>query len=472
MSDQQAGASGPFAGRRIAVIGLGRSGLDAATVLQQCGAKVLLSDQASGEAIAGRVAEAKRRGLKVLLNADAAHALREADLVVTSPGVPLTSDVLVMASRRGIPIMSEIEVAYLISKAPIIAITGTNGKTTTTVMIGDILRAGGRTAHVGGNISADDLKQTLVAAATKARADEVIVAEISSFQLEHVQWFRPQVGVLTNVSPDHITRHGDYATYAACKARLFAAQLPTDVAVVNAVNATARRIGLGLRSRVTWFDQGAPAGAAGDYASVRNGVLGIEIGGQRIDIMPACDLKVRTQANIDNALAAAAATLAFGVHPEAIASALRAFIGVVHRMEYVADLAGVTYVNNSMCTNAKAAESSLLGLPGPAVLIAGGDPKGTDMSIIGPQLAQSVRHLVVLEGDRCRFEEIALASGLNSISRAADMEEAVAQAAAAACSGDTVMLSPGGATIPPYRDFEDRGEAFRAAVRALGARQG
>ncbi|MCC6728923.1 MAG: UDP-N-acetylmuramoyl-L-alanine--D-glutamate ligase [Chthonomonadales bacterium] len=454
-----------FAGRDIAVVGLARTGVAAAVRLAGLGARVVASDVARGPQLAEHAAAAERAGAAVRLGACPEEALEGAEIVVTSPGVARDSSVLRLARDRGLSILSEIEVAYRIARAPVLAVTGTNGKTTTAMLLGHLLRAAGERTWVAGNIAADDVKQTLIAAAADAGAEDVIVAEVSSFQLEWVERFRPEIGILTNITPDHLNRHGSFEAYAACKERLFAAQRPGDVAVLNAVNAPARRIGERVPSRVMWFDRGHSG--ARDRAHVRDGALCVRWAGEEVDLCRAADLKVPGTHNVENALAAAAAAIAFGADPGMVAAALVTFAGVPHRMEPVVERCGVLYVNNSMCTNTDAAVRSLAAMDRPTVVIAGGLDKGADFAPFGAAIARHARHLVVIGQAAEAISSAARASGFDRVSRAASMEEAVQEAARIAVTGDAVMLTPACASQDMFADFEERGRAFREAAHRL-----
>jgi len=459
-----------FAGKRVAVLGAARTGLAAAPVLRDLGATVILSDSAGPDALGRRAEEALALGVEVRLGATPARALEGADLVVPSPGIRPDAAVLRMAFDRGIPILSEIEVAFRIARAPILAVTGTNGKTTTTVLLGEILREAGRTAFVAGNVAADEMKLPLVSAAARAGEGDVIVAEISSFQLMWVERFRPAVGVLTNITQDHLNWHRSFEEYVAAKARLFAAQRPDDVAVVNAVNRHSRDIGRIVRSRRLWFDRGHCL--CDDSACVRNGQMTVLWNGHEHILGRADSLRIHGTHNLENALAASAAAIAFGVPADAVRRALAQFQGVVHRMEPVAEIGGILYINNSMCTNVDAAVRSLEAVGRKAVVIAGGSDKNADFAAYGTALSHYARHVVLIGQTADAIEAAAREAGFTAITRADSLEEAVRAARAAALPGDAVMLSPGCASFGMFADFEARGQAFRAAVRALAREEG
>jgi UDP-N-acetylmuramoylalanine--D-glutamate ligase len=452
-----------FEGKHIALIGMARTGLAAAPILRNLGAEVRLTDSSPAERLGDRLEAARLLGVQTLAGASPEEALEGAEIVVPSPGVPQDSEVLRLAVRRGLPILSEIEIAYRICRAPILAVTGTNGKTTTTVLLGEILREAGYKTRVAGNVAADELKQALITAADQAEASDVISAEVSSFQLEWVEQFRPKVGILTNITPDHLNRHRSFAEYAACKARLFAAMRPDDVAVVNALNAPARAIGEGARSQRLWCDRGHGQGE--NYACIREGQMVVRWQGREHRLGSPQALQIPGTHNLENALAAAGAAIAFGVNPDAVSKALREFRGVPHRMERVAEAGGILYINNSMCTNVDAAVRSLEALGRPAVLIAGGSDKNADYSPLGAVIARHARHLILIGDTADLIETSARGAGFTAISRAESMEEAVSAAIRQAQAGDVVILSPACASFGMFQDFEARGAAFRKVVR-------
>lgn len=454
-----------FVGKRVAVIGMRRTGRATAAVLQRLGAHVVLSDAAPAEALGADYEAARALPVEVKAGAQPDAALGDAELVVPSPGVPWNAEVLQVAVRAGIPVLSEIEIAYRIALSPILAVTGTNGKSTTAAWLHRMMEEAGYTAYLAGNIAADDIKCTLIDAAERAQENDVIVAEISSFQLEWVESFRPRVGILTNVRRDHLDRYGSLDTYARCKARLFSAQRPGDVAVINAVNAPARRIASQLTSRVVWFDRGYCGGE--DWACIREQQLTVRFKGDEFALVRADELLLPGRHNQENALAAAAAAIAFGAEPEPIRRALRTFEGLPHRMELVAEFGGVCFINASMTTNVDAAVRVLESVGRPVVLIAGGRLKNEDYAPLGRAMARHVVHAVLIGEGAATIEESAHAAGFYDIARAGDMEEAVVRAARRARPGDAVVLAPACSSHDMFRDFEARGQAFRDVVHKL-----
>jgi UDP-N-acetylmuramoylalanine--D-glutamate ligase len=487
-----------FCGKLVSVIGAARSGLDAARVLTRHGADVLLLDSQSASKLGPkRMAEIEATGARWMVSATAervegsrAGPMRSSggmrytagatvetalppgtELVITSPGVPKSAPILCAAVERAIPVWSEIELAYRLTRLPLAAITGTNGKTTTTLLLAAMLRASGLEAHIAGNVSADEIKRTLVDAAD-TETSGVIVAEISSFQLEWVERFAPRVGILTNVTPDHLNRHRDFAEYAATKARLFAAQGSEDWAILNYDNPAARQIGAsGLPGQRIWFTrQEAPTNTGpGAWIEHDTAMLRTEADRPaqplfRLDDIPAT---LPGAHNIENAMAAGAAARLLGAPHDGIAAGLRGFRGVPHRMEWVADIDGRRYINNSMCTNVAAGISSLLALDRPAIVIAGGADKDLDFAPLVPALQERARTLILIGTAADKMEATLRAGGYDQIERAASLEEAVSRAGQLAHSGDAVILTPVCASFDMFADFEDRGNAFRRAVHAL-----
>jgi UDP-N-acetylmuramoylalanine--D-glutamate ligase len=462
-----------FKDKRISVIGAARSGMDAARILSRLGALVVLSDSQTPEQIGPeRLALLHDLDVNFVLGANSDMALPpHTELVVTSPGVPKTAPVLQAARQRNIPVWSEIELAYRLTNAPIIAITGTNGKTTTTLLLAHILQTAGKNAVVAGNISADDIKRTLVEAAFEADKDTILDAEISSFQLEWVEKFAPHVAILTNITPDHLNRHSGFEEYAQTKARLFAAQTADDWAILNYDNPASRRIGeLDPPGRRAWFTRQATPPDAGDCAWVREGFLTLRSGGGcPVALMPDTELPATLPGahSVENVLAASLAAFVLGVPAETIAAAVRSFGGVAHRMEFVRDLDGVRYINNSMCTNVAAAVSSLLAMDRPTVVIMGGADKQLEYAPIASALHEKAKHVILIGQVADKMEAAFLAGGYKRISRATTLEDAVTQARSFADEGEAVLLLPACASFDMFRDFEARGVAFRQAVHAL-----
>ena len=474
MRDRAAGSdmSTDFANSNVAVVGLGRSGLACAEVLTELGADVRIYDSKPADQIASGIEAASTIGVDVHAG-DEPIDLGWVDIVVTSPGVPKASKQLLHAVAAGVPVIGEIEAAYRIANAPIVAITGTNGKTTTTVLVGEILRAAGRTAYVGGNIAAGDIALPLIKAAQLVNASvpgpdsspsrfgrggevragvgsgPIIVAEISSFQLEWIDRFRPKVGAILNITPDHGDRQ-TWDEYVAAKWRMFENQEPGDLAVMNDDLADDPRA-KSIRSTITRF---GPSEAVDIVESV----------------LPIAEVKLPGRHNIDNLAAAIVMARAFDIGDDAIRKVAREFGGVVHRLETVATIDGVRYVNNSMCTNTDAFAKSLAALPEPKVVIMGGVFKGDDASALASSaIDNEVRGVVLIGKSAPMLRDAFSAAGYTNTTVVDSLEAAVERATALSTPGDTVMLAPACASFDMFRDFEDRGDRFKQAVRLLGA---
>ena len=424
---------------------MARSGLAAAETLAGLGAQVALYDSQPAECVAEQLAWAGDRGMEAYCDA---NLVGDCDIVVTSPGVRRTAPILTDALQRGIPIWSEIEAAYRVSCAPILAITGTNGKTTTTALLGEMVRASGRKTFVAGNIAADDLSMPLIRAARDSAADDVIVAEISSFQLEWTPSFRPAVSAILNITADHLDRQ-TWAEYVAAKWKIAANQHETDTLVL-------------LR------DVPLPAGAEVAPSRARPVYFNEVPRPDWID-----RLRIPGEHNQENALAAAAMARAFGIDEAAIEKAATEFRGVVHRLEHVATIGGVDYVNNSMCTNNAAFARSLDALSATKVVLAGGEYKGGDMTEMAAAAARpDIRRLVLFGKSAGDIDRQARARGMDRIDVVATMSEAVATARRCAEPGDVVVLNPGCASFDQFKDFEDRGRQFKEMVLACTQSEG
>jgi len=383
-------------------------------------------------------------------------------LVVPSPGVPGDLAALVESRNRGIEVASEIDLAYRISASPIIAVTGTNGKTTTTALIGSILEADGRDVQVAGNISADELKLPLITAARRSTERGVIAAEISSFQLEHINTFRPRVGLLLNVHEDHQKRYADSGDYARAKARLFENQTEADFAVLNGDNPPSASLEPHLKARVLKFTLKSDVD---EGAFVRGDELIVRLAESETVVCMRSDIRLRGDCNLENVLAAACATVAFGVEPSSVRQAVREFVPVPHRLEPVAVIDGVEYVNNSMCTNVVAAASSVEAISEPQIVIAGGKAEASDFAAFGKALRNRAKHLILIGADADLIERSAREAGMDRITRAQSMQDAVGIARRLAEPGDVVVLTPGCKSFDMFSSFEERGRVFREIVK-------
>jgi UDP-N-acetylmuramoylalanine--D-glutamate ligase len=441
-----------------AVIGAGRSGMAASRLLKKNGAKVLLSE---GNALSPQTeAELKAAGIQYETGGHSGKVL-EADLVVISPGVRWELPVLVEARGKNIAVIGEMELAYQLTPAKIIGITGTNGKSTTTSMLGGILQAAGMDCYIGGNLAPGRPACEL---AMEAGPQSFIVAEVSSFQLESIVDFKPYIGIITNITPDHLDRHPDFETYAGLKARLLKNQSPSDYAVLNADDQMVLKYTAGSGSQKMLFSALGPV-EQGTW--LNNGIISWTKGKGLVPLIMVSELAVPGQHNTQNALAAAAGAMILGVSPDIVKKSLIDFKGVPHRLEEVAVVNGVRYINNSMCTNSAAGVSSLRAFNEQMVVIAGGKEKNVDLSDFLKEITLRAGSAVLIGESKDRMERELLALGMKEIRKAGSMKEAVLESSRLARPGQLVMLVPGAASFDMFADFEDRGNKFKQAVAGL-----
>ena len=444
-----------YAGVRAIVVGLARSGVSAARLLASMGASVTVTDTKSEAELADFV-KALPDSAKRVLGGHTGINPSDYGLAVTSPGVWWDSPLLEALRSAKVPVISEVELACRHLYAPIVAVTGANGKTTTTTLAGMMLRAAGLDVFVGGNIG-DPLCGAV------GEDHDWIVAEISSFQLEGVSTFHPKISLVLNVTPDHMDRHRTMEAYSALKARVFENQRDGDVVILNAEDPMTASFAPHPSTRALWFGH-SPHGKPGAWTQGGRAVA--DIGEGALQLFRLDDLQVPGAHNVENALAASLAALSAGVAPALIGETIRAFKGLPHRMEKVAAINGVTYINDSKGTNADATIKSLSPYHGNVILIAGGSSKGGDFS----QLAKAVRQRargVTLIGETARNIWEALGDFAPKV-MAQDMQSAVKAARDMAAPGDTVLLSPACASFDMFRNYEHRGDVFRETVMAMG----
>ncbi len=445
------------AGRRVTVVGLGRSGLAACRLLASAGATVTASDRTQAEALAVDLESLRALGVRVEAGGHRPETILEADVLVVSPGVDVRIPLLARARAQGIPIWSEVEVAYRSCRARFLGITGSNGKSTTTTLVGLMLQQAEVPAVVAGNIGT-----ALCEVVPGLGPDRWVVAELSSFQLETIETFRTEVACLLNISQNHLDRYGGMRDYMRAKSRLFLNQEPGDWAVLNADDPLVLEAAAGSRARRLLFSRSHPVE---EGAFLEGDRLLFRRAGETREVCRAQDVRIRGVHNLENALAAIAATTLAGGSCEAARDVLAEFPGLEHRLEPVAAVGGVQYVNDSKGTSVGAVVRSLESFPGRVILIAGGRDKGSDFTPLRPVVEGRVKALVLIGEAR---EKIAKAlAGAAPVHGADSMEEAVRRAAALAAPGDVVLLSPACASFDMFRDFEDRGRAFKGAVRAL-----
>jgi UDP-N-acetylmuramoylalanine--D-glutamate ligase len=447
-----------LAGKTVSVVGLAKSGVAAARLIRRLGGRVLASDSSPLEALPEAARGLERLGCALWAGGHPDAAFVGADLIVVSPGVPLELPALVAMRARGVPIIGELELAWRVMEADVIAITGTNGKTTTTTLTGELLRTQVRPVLVGGNIGTP-----LAEHALEFPGDGIVIAEVSSFQLDAVDRFRPRVGAILNITPDHLDRHGTFERYLEAKARIFANQTPTDCAVLNADDPVTAGLGGRARGRVMWFSR---LTTLTHGVFIYDGWIVAKLNGSTERICPVTEITLRGQHNVENVLAATACALWTGTSPSAIRRGIAAFRGVAHRIERVHDDRGVVYYNDSKGTNVDSTIKALESFSEPVILIAGGKGKGQDFGPLAEAARGRVRRAILIGQDRVRIRAALEPAGIPA-EDAESMDDAVRRAREAARVGDVVLLSPACASFDMFRNFEHRGDVFKSVVRAL-----
>ena len=440
-------------GKKVLVIGLARTGRECARFLARQGASVSVSDLRDIEALKLEVEALAGLPISFRLGGEATSWLDNMDYVVPSPGVPMDNPLLKEAVARKIPVLSEIELAYRFFRAPLIAITGTNGKSTTTSLIGAMLKADGRKTFLGGNLGAPFI------GAVSEEWDWGVV-EISSFQLEWVERFRPLIALHLNVTEDHLDRYPSFADYCRAKERIFSAQTKDDVAILNRDDPLVWRLSRQVKAQVVSF--GCAEVATGVFASGDEIVWRGGAGEERFLLRKA---KIQGVHNIENMMAAIAAAKCAGVSRRAIENTLEEFPGLEHRLEFVREKDGVRYYNDSKGTNVGAVVKSLASFSAPVILLAGGVDKGGDYAPLAAGVKRKVRRLVLFGAAK---EVIAAALGqLTETAVVDDIHAAVRDAAAHARPGDIVLLSPACSSFDQFNNYAERGRVFKQLVQGL-----
>jgi UDP-N-acetylmuramoylalanine--D-glutamate ligase len=445
-----------LAGKQVLVVGLARTGVATALFCAARGARVTATEERPESQIAETAAKLRAAGVTLELGGHGAETFVQQDLIVPSPGVSPAMPALAAARAIGIPVWSEIELAWRFLRGRLICITGSNGKTTTTSLAGHILETAGLPVQVAGNIGTP-----LISRVDVSSDAGFTVVEASSFQLESISAFRPDVALLLNLTQDHLDRHGSFEAYGRMKMRMFENQTEEDAAILNADNAAAAQYAPS-RPRVFWFSRQRRV-ASGCF--LRDDEIVFRSDGSETVLLRRRDIGLRGDHNVENVLAAAAAAKLVGVEPGAIAEGVRSFAGVEHRIEFVATISGVDYFNDSKATNVDATLKALDAFPGNVLVILGGKDKGCDYTILRDALRRHAR-MVLLIGSAADKIEAEL-GGVVPAERAGTMALAVEIAAARAQPGDTVLLAPACASFDQFESYEHRGRAFKQLVRDL-----
>jgi UDP-N-acetylmuramoylalanine--D-glutamate ligase len=443
--------------KRVLVVGLGKSGVASALFLKERGARVTVSDTKSPDQLRDEIPVLLDHGITVETGGHGERTFRGQDLIVVSPGVPVDAAPLVQARAAGEPVIGEIELAAQNLAGEIVAITGSNGKTTTTTLAGEILAAGGFPVSVGGNIGTPAI--SLVERSTR---QTIVVLEVSSFQLETIQTFRPKVAVVLNVTPDHLDRHRTFQTYVDAKTRIFENQQASDFAVLNEDDPTCRTLRDRTRAQVFWFSRKKEVQQG---ACVRDGRIFFLDGKSQREVMLVSEIPLKGAHNVENVLAGVCAGALMGCEPAKIRQAIQNFKAVEHRLEYVATIKGVEYFNDSKATNVDATIKALESFPKNIHLILGGKDKGSDYTVLNDLLRERVKRVYTICAAAEKIESHI--KGAAEIVHAETLENAIRRASAVAEPGDVVLLAPACASFDQFQSYNHRGRVFKEVVQAL-----
>jgi UDP-N-acetylmuramoylalanine--D-glutamate ligase len=450
-------------GKKILVVGLGKSGLAAALFLRRRGAQVTVSDVRSAEALAREIPALLEEGIAVEAGGHGLLTFRRQDLIVVSPGVPLNTPEIVQVKSFGLPVIGEVELAARYLKGKVLAITGSNGKTTTTSLCGEILAAGGLPVAVGGNIGLP-----VIALVEESRDDGWSVLEVSSFQLETTEKFHPEIAVILNITPDHLDRHITFQNYVAAKERIFARQRADDVLVLNWDDPVTRAAAERAPSQVFWFSRKEPV-ERGAYLSNDEGSNGEIVFKSAKDshaenIVATAKITLKGSHNVENVLAAVCAARLAEVEAAAIRSAVEGFHAVEHRLEFVATMNGVDYYNDSKATNVDAAAKAIGSFAGGIHLILGGKDKNSDYTQLSSLLKERVKAIYTIGAAAEKIQSHI--RGDAPIVSAGTLAEAVNRAADVAMPGEVVLLAPACSSFDQFDNYEHRGRVFKELVMA------
>ena len=444
--------------KRVLVVGIGKSGIAAAHFLKARGARVTISDSRPATTIA-ELNQLLDAGIMVETGSHGLLTFRRQDLIVVSPGVPLSVPELKQVRALGMRIVGELELGTQYLQGEILAITGSNGKTTTTSLLGEIFQRSGRPTLVGGNIGLPVVD--MVPASTPETAN---VLEVSSFQLETIEAFHPRIALVLNITPDHLDRHGNFETYAAAKARITENQTAEDFLLLNAEDKPTQMIAARTRAQVFWF---SPIRQVKQGAFVHGESIFFRAaeGAQPEPVLPVAEIPLAGAHNVENVLAAVCAARLAGVSPQTIREAVAAFKAVEHRLEFVREIAGVRYFNDSKATNVDATAKAIAAFPRGVHLILGGKDKDSDYTLLAPLLHNRVKAVLTI-GSAAEKIRSHLA-GAAPILSAGTLDQAVALAHENAEAGDTVLLAPACASFDQFENYEHRGRTFKDLVAKL-----
>ena len=447
-------------GKRVLVVGLGKSGMSAALFLKARGARVTVSDTRSAKELATQVPALLEAGIMVESGGHGLLTFRRQDLIVVSPGVPLETPEVAQSLALGLPVIGELELASRFLAGKVVAITGSNGKTTTTTLVGKIFSDAGLPSLVGGNIGLPVIE--LVGESTSETWD---ILEVSSFQLETVEQFRPRIAMVLNITPDHLDRHKTFDRYAAAKARITAAQTGEDFLVLNAEDKATQMIAAKPRAQIFWFSSARQI-KQGSFVHGESIFFLAKEGGKPEPVLPVAEIPLKGAHNVENVLAAVCAARLAGIAAASIRASVAGFHAVEHRLELVRTLGGVAFYNDSKATNVDATLKAIASFPRGIRLILGGKDKDSDYTLLAPLLRERVE-AVYLIGTAAEKIERALA-GVVKMVMSGTLEAAVRTAAAEAQAGEVVLLAPACSSFDQFTNYEHRGGVFRDVVMELG----
>ena len=443
--------------KRVLVVGLGKSGVASALFLKARGARVTVSDSKPEAELRDEILLLLEHGITVETGGHGDRTFRGQDLIVVSPGVPVDAPQLVQARTMGEPVIGEIELAAQFLAGQIIAITGANGKTTTTSLAGEIVAAGKFPTLVGGNIGTP-----AISFVDQAGPATWTVLEVSSFQLETIVEFRPRIAVILNITPDHLDRHKTFANYVNAKARVFENQRADDFTVLNGDDSTTAGLSERTRAQLFWFSRKKEIERG---AFVRGAHLYFRDSHSEGEIMPLAEVPLKGAHNLENVLAGVSVGMLAGCRPEQIREAVRSFKAVEHRLEFVARVAGVDYYNDSKATNVDATIKALESFPANIHLILGGKDKGSDYAVLNELLRQRVKRVYTIGAAAAKIES--QIQGAAEIEHAETLENAVRRASESAVGGDVILLAPACASFDQFQSYEHRGRVFKEIVHSL-----
>jgi len=445
--------------KRVLVVGLGKSGISAAMFLRKRGARVTVSDARSAVALAKEIPSLLDAGIMVESGGHGLLTFRRQDLIVVSPGVPMDTPEVKQVIGYGMPVIGELELASRFLNGRVVAITGSNGKTTTTTLVGKILKETGLPTLVGGNIGLP-----VIDLVPESTDDSVSVLEVSSFQLETIEHFHPWISVVLNITPDHLDRHGSFDNYAAMKARITENQTAEDFLVLNAEDKPTQMVAAKARAQIFWFSTRRPI-KQGAFVHGESIVFLPREGAKTEPIMPVEEIPLKGAHNVENVLAAACAARLAGAAAEKIRASVRSFKAVEHRLEFVRTVQGVEYFNDSKATNVDAAMKAVSSFPSGIHLILGGKDKDSDYTVLSPLLRERVKAVYTIGSAAEKIEREL--HGVVKMVGAGTIDVAVREARSAAVPGDVVLLAPACSSFDQFENYEHRGRTFRQIVNEL-----